>query len=92
MVEAEGIKDKNKVNVKYQDGKFLWNGEENELYSAEMNILMKNGLPVMGTYIPDDPEDEIYVMGLLREYFFDSAKTTHFKHEIEGDWEKGMIY
>lgn len=92
MVEADGRKDNKKVSVKYQDGKFLWNGEENELYSAEMKILMKTGLSVMGTYIPDDPEDEIYVMGLLKEYFFDSEKTTHFKHEIEGDWEKGMIY
>ena len=91
MVEAEGIKDKKKVNVKYQDGKFLWNGEEDELYSAEMKILMKTGLSVMGTYIPDEPDD-VYVSGLLREYFFDSEKTTHFKHEIEGDWEKGMIY
>lgn len=91
MVEAEGRKDKKKVSVKYQDGKFLWNGEENELYSAEMKILMKTGLPVMGTYIPDEPDD-VYVSGLLREYFFDSEKTTHFKHEINGDWEKGMIY
>ena len=91
MVEAEGIKDKKKVNVKYQDGEFLWNGEENELYSAEMKILMKNGLSVMGTYIPDEPDD-VYVSGLLREYFYDSEKTTHFKHEIEGDFEKGVIY
>ena len=91
MVEAEGIKDKKKVNVKYQDGKFLWNGEKDELYTAEMKILMKTGLPVMGTYIPDEPDD-VYVSGLLREYFFNSEKTTHFKHEIEGDFEKGVIY
>lgn len=91
MVEAVGKKDNKKLTVKYQDGQFLWNGESDEIYTLEMEILINNKLPVYGTYVPDDIDD-LYVAGILKEYFFDDSDGVDFKDEIIGDWEEGVVY
>lgn len=92
MIKAKGKKDGKNLSVEYNNGKFTFNGKADDILNAELDILLKSGLPIFGTYISDDTQDEINIVGKLREYFFDNEADVKSDPEIIGDWEKGVVY
>jgi len=92
MIKSEGVKDKKKMVVEYDNGKFTFNGKEDNIYEPEINILLKTDLPMFGTYCSIDPEDELNIVGKLQNYFFDKQAKVTSDHDIIGDWEKDVVY
>ena len=92
MIKAEGIKDRHKMTVIYEDGKYTFNGKENEIYKAQMDVLLSSELPIFGTYISTDPSEELNIVGKLATYFFDKYTYVTSDHDIQGEWEKGEVY
>lgn len=91
-IRARGKKNKKDLSVVYVDGEYFFNGDDNEAYLGELKMLLKEGLPVFGTYISRDPEDNLNIIGILREYFFDKEVEVKSDPEIHPDWEEGTVY
>lgn len=80
------------MTVVYNDGKYTFNGRDNDIYMAQIAVLLKADLPIYGTYYSSDPNDELNIVGKLAEYFFDTHADVTSDHDIQGDWEKGEVY
>ena len=87
MIIVKGIKSGKEMIVKYNDKSFTFNNEENEALSFELETILNRKLPVFGTYCADDDYDELYILGILKEHFFEKEPEIISIGEIQIDWE-----
>ena len=92
MIKADAKKNGKNLIVEYENGKFTFNGKEDESLETELRILLKAKLPIFGTYIAKDAMEELNIIGTLGEYFFDKGTIVESDPEIIGEWEKGVIF
>ena len=92
MIRAEGKKKGKKVVVEYENDIFTFNGKQNDLYMAELNVMLDAKLTLFGTYHAENSFDELNIAGVLREYFFDEWAKVECDPELDVGWTKGEVY
>ena len=96
MIRATGIRYGETISVEIIGGKYTFNEEYNPEKEKELKDLILSGMPVMGTYIPDDKlSNKAYICGVLSERYFDDwTRVEVIDENIEAidDEESGVIY
>lgn len=94
MIKATGKVDGKLLNVKYEDGTFLFNNQLDEFYSDLIRIRLDQRYPIGGTYYTKDAMDVLNIINVLRYHFFDHNTEVEIKNEVipEMPHEEGVIY
>ena len=93
MIIARGKKNGRRIMVTYNKDQFLFDGEDNLEYEAQIVYELLKFHAIGGTYYPEKESDPLNVINVLREYFFDDNNvliTSEEKYEIP--YEEGVVY
>ena len=85
MIIAKGIKHGKELTVKYDKNRFLFNEEENAFLSSMLERELKKKPLIFGTYCAEDPHEELNILGVLEEHFFDEEPK--IETDLKIDWE-----
>lgn len=95
-ITANGIKDGNELEVKYENGNFLFNEEQSFTYETEIRHRMSERYAIGGTFYVDEDDDVRNIVNVLREHFFDKTtldiRTSDPVEDIPIDAGKGGVY
>lgn len=93
MILAKGIKNDKEMTVEYRPDRVLFNGHANKMYEEELSELLESRPSIFGTYYAGAPYEDLNIIGVLREYFFDNPALVTSDEEISvPDWEEGRVY
>ena len=92
MITAKGLKNGEKLTVKYDGNMFLFNGKENDAMLLELESQLKLKPAIFGTYHAEDSYEKLNIIGVLRERFFDGWPEIVSDEEFDSEWEEGVVY
>lgn len=70
-IEATGKKNGKSLIIVVEDGKFTFNGKEDSLLKRILDADLKLCPVFAGTYIPEDAYEDVNILNVLENYFFD---------------------
>ena len=93
MIYADGVKDGQNILVGYYEGKFLFNGNRNDLLELEMKELLRRRYSIGGTFYPK-VNDIRNIINVIENHFFDLPVNAEVTGETVEDipCESGRVY
>lgn len=92
MIKATGNKNGRRLTVEYNEGRFAFNGKEDYRLEAELMIMLEERYPIGGTYYAENAMDDLNIINVLSNRFFDRTVDVESDTREELPREEGDIY
>lgn len=92
MIRATGQFNKEEMTVEYNNGKFWFNGQEDEWLEDYIRDLMKERFHIAGGVTPEE-NSLANLVNVLQVYFFDMPVLAECNEYIEPmPYQEGLVY